>query len=130
MAVKAAKKKSARKARANEQPIEGHVHIEVDSAGNATVTITPPVDHFIKNLDTVIFTSNSDDSAIEYRGTSPFVDVPPNQPVKMGQRSRSFKCEISGRPHHFDCGQIVGRRLSKWLQTRGGDTPVGDSGPR
>jgi hypothetical protein len=118
MAVKAKKK---------EAPIVGVHRIDVDTAGNARVTTTPADRVFIKDKDTVEFTSSTANSVILYRRSSPFAEIPVGVPFPIGRSIGPFKCIRKGN-HHFDCGQIVDGAFSAWAETDGGDTPVDDGG--
>jgi len=125
MAVKhvAAKKKRARKAMAR---VVGEHHIEIDSAGNATVTDSPDNRTFTH----VKFTSNRRDSAIVYTPESPCDQVTAKKPFPIGLSTGPFKCIKKGN-FHFDCGHFHDNgQFSPWGDTGGGDTSSGDGGPK
>jgi hypothetical protein len=127
MAVKAAKKKAGKKHRA--VPGEGLHHIEIDSAGNATVTTTPANPG---GFTQVRFTTNRRDSAIVYTRKSPFAEMQVGQPFVLGLSAGPFQCiRAGGSKQHFDCGHIHdNNQFSPWGNMGGGDTPVDPNVPK
>jgi len=129
MAVKAVKKKVAKKARgARATPgAAGVHHIEIDSAGNATVTTTPNTRGFVR----VRFTTNRRDSAIRYTVKSPFNEMGVREVFQVGLSTDLFECVRGGGQRlHFECGHIqADGQFALWGDTGGGDTPVDPNVP-
>ena len=97
------------------------IHIKVDANGNVKVKGHPKRHTFVKDEDTVTFSSNRRDTAIKFK-TSPIAEFRARGVMELKHPQGPFLVIREGK-HHIDCGHIVGRTFRQWAET-GDDIPI------